>query len=519
MPAPFQCTESALHNPGSRDLPGAPRPDRTARQSQGRRFPSTARKSRPFDRPASDRPAITAPLRHHASMMARMFGYHAAPELVTLWCLEVLGCGLLIYLLLTSGLLNGAPAQLPRLQAANQAAALALTLGAVSFAVGLYSSDIYAGTRRLLAGTALGWIVALPAVGVVGPAVGIHIADTGMLPPLAALTGWTLFVLAVRLAFSHAIRANLFVRRVLVVCADPGDAAAERLAAALRAFRIGAFQVISVLPVGEATNLTRRLLRSRKVWGIIVTDSARNLLAPEQMRAWRGCHLYGDAEFWESRLGRIDIDRAGAAGRPRVHGRSRHRLDAALTRTGDILLSLLLLLFTLPLMVVTALLIKLDSPGPVLYRKERVGLHGRPFILLKFRSMRVDAEARGPVWATARDPRVTRVGASIRLLRIDELPQLFNVLRGQMSFIGPRPERPHFVDQLAGTVPLYRERAWVKPGLTGWAQVSYPYGASVEDARVKLSYDLYYVKHRNLFLALLILFSTVWVVLFQKGAR
>jgi lipopolysaccharide/colanic/teichoic acid biosynthesis glycosyltransferase len=147
------------------------------------------------------------------------------------------------------------------------------------------------------------------------------------------------------------------------------------------------------------------------------------------------------------------------------------------------------------------------------------GLHGRPFILLKFRSMRVDAEARGPVWATARDPRVTRVGASIRLLRIDELPQLFNVLRGQMSFIGPRPERPHFVDQLAGTVPLYRERAWVKPGLTGWAQVSYPYGASVEDARVKLSYDLYYVKHRNLFLALLILFSTVWVVLFQKGAR
>jgi len=161
----------------------------------------------------------------------------------------------------------------------------------------------------------------------------------------------------------------------------------------------------------------------------------------------------------------------------------------------------------------------LDSPGPVLYRQQRVGLNGQPFMLLKLRSMRMDAEADGPVWAIARDPRVTRIGAVIRLTRIDELPQLVNVLRGEMSFIGPRPERPHFVDQLAGAVPLYSERARVKPGLTGWAQVNYPYGASVEDARAKLSYDLYYTRHRSPALAVLILLSTVWVVLFQKGAR
>ena len=133
--------------------------------------------------------------------------------------------------------------------------------------------------------------------------------------------------------------------------------------------------------------------------------------------------------------------------------------------------------------------------------------------------MRTDAEARGPVWAIQQDPRVTRIGSFIRLTRIDELPQLVCVLRGTMSFIGPRPERPHFVEQLERQLPFYRDRALVKPGLTGWAQVNYPYGASVEDARAKLSYDLYYVKHRTLLLDLLILFGTVRVVLFQRGAR
>jgi lipopolysaccharide/colanic/teichoic acid biosynthesis glycosyltransferase len=170
-------------------------------------------------------------------------------------------------------------------------------------------------------------------------------------------------------------------------------------------------------------------------------------------------------------------------------------------------------------MLLTALIIKLDSPGPVFYRQERVGLHGRPFTLYKFRSMRTDAEATGPVWAAKRDARVTRIGNFIRRSRIDELPQLMNVLHGEMSFIGPRPERPHFVEQLSTIIPFYAERSRVKPGLTGWAQVNYPYGASVEDARMKLSYDLYYVKHYNLLLDSLILFATIRVILFQEGAR
>ena len=175
---------------------------------------------------------------------------------------------------------------------------------------------------------------------------------------------------------------------------------------------------------------------------------------------------------------------------------------------------------TLPVMAVTALAIKLDSPGPVFYRQLRTGLNGRSFTLLKFRSMRADAESGGiPRWAQKQDPRITRIGHFIRQTRIDELPQLLNVLRGDMSVVGPRPERPHFVKELALAIEAYTIRDRVKPGITGWAQVNYPYGASVEDAREKLAYDLYYVKNRGFFLDLLILCSTVRVILFREGAR
>ena len=190
----------------------------------------------------------------------------------------------------------------------------------------------------------------------------------------------------------------------------------------------------------------------------------------------------------------------------RAEGFNNGLISRAVKRVIDVLVSLLLLALTFPLMMATAVIIRLDSPGPVLYRQQRVGLFGKPFTLLKFRSMRIDAEAEGaPRWAAMKDPRVTRVGNFIRSTRIDELPQLLNVLRGEMSLIGPRPERPHFVAQLAEVIPFYNERSYVKPGITGWAQVNFPYGASVEDARRKVSYDLYYVKNRGTFLDLLIL--------------
>lgn len=190
-----------------------------------------------------------------------------------------------------------------------------------------------------------------------------------------------------------------------------------------------------------------------------------------------------------------------------------------LKRALDVLISLALLIPGLPLMLLSACIIRLESPGPVIYTQKRVGLHEQEFTVYKFRSMRQDAEKDGAVWAQANDSRVTRFGKFIRKVRIDELPQLWNVLRGDMSFIGPRPERMEFVLKLAEKIPFYNLRHSVKPGLTGWAQVCYPYGASEEDARHKLEYDLYYVKNMSILLDIKIILKTVGVVLFPKGAR
>ena len=181
------------------------------------------------------------------------------------------------------------------------------------------------------------------------------------------------------------------------------------------------------------------------------------------------------------------------------------------------LVALIGALCSLPIAIVTAVLIKLDSRGPILYKQERVGKNGGSFTVMKFRSMRTDAEKAGPVWASLDDDRTTRVGKIIRTLRIDEIPQFWNILRGDMDFVGPRPERPHFVAQLAEEIPYYEQRHLIAPGLTGWAQIKYPYGASIEDARQKLQYDLYYIKNQSLMLDAIILFETVKIILFGRG--
>lgn len=189
-------------------------------------------------------------------------------------------------------------------------------------------------------------------------------------------------------------------------------------------------------------------------------------------------------------------------------------------RAFDIVVSSSVLLFSLPLLLLTAIAIRLESPGPVYYRQERMGRGGRPFVLIKFRSMRQDAETgETPQWAAEKDPRVTRIGAFIRKTRIDELPQIFNVLMGDMSFVGPRPERPYFVDILAQQIPFYQERHAVRPGITGWAQLNYPYGASLEDAKNKLQYDLFYIKYFSIVFDLSIVLQTARVVLWPEGAR
>jgi sugar transferase (PEP-CTERM system associated) len=188
-------------------------------------------------------------------------------------------------------------------------------------------------------------------------------------------------------------------------------------------------------------------------------------------------------------------------------------------RAVDVILASIGLLCAAPLMLLTAIAIRLDSPGPIFYRQDRVGENGHLFTLCKFRSMRMDAEEGTPIWAKDRDERVTRIGRFLRLTRFDELPQLWNVLRGNMSFVGPRPERPYFVEQLAAANPFYMERHCVKPGVTGWAQVRYRYGSSVEDAMEKLQYDLYYVKHLSIIFDLTIVADTVKVILSGKGAK
>lgn len=196
------------------------------------------------------------------------------------------------------------------------------------------------------------------------------------------------------------------------------------------------------------------------------------------------------------------------------------RLSQALKRAADVVLSLILLAIGAIPMLLAALAIKLEDGGPLFYTQERVGLNGVTFRVIKFRSMRVDAERDGKArWAQKNDDRITRVGHIIRKIRVDELPQIFNVLKGEMSFIGPRPERPSIVSDLQDQIPFYQYRHFMKPGITGWAQINYPYGASVEDAREKLKYDLYYIKNYSLLLDLLVVLQTVRVILFSEGAR
>ena len=243
------------------------------------------------------------------------------------------------------------------------------------------------------------------------------------------------------------------------------------------------------------------------------------------LRALLECRLHGIRvtdlpRFFERVHGRIPIEALKASWLIYGNGFRQDPMRTVIKRTFDIMASLVLLITTLPLMVVVAILLGMERGAPIIYRQERVGLGGRTFQLLKFRSMRPDAEADGtPMWAKVGDPRVTRLGAMLRRTRIDELPQLLNVLRGEMSLVGPRPERPVFVEMLTQQIPFYAVRHSVKPGLTGWAQVRYSYGANVEQSMKKLEYDLYYVKNHSLFLDFHILLSTVRVVMRGEGAR
>ena len=257
---------------------------------------------------------------------------------------------------------------------------------------------------------------------------------------------------------------------------------------------------------------------------VIACDQRRGTLPVEILFdcRLRGVEVTDLLDFMERETGQIVVNLMYPSWVIYSNGfNSQNYLRDALDYTMNCLMATLVLLLTWPFMLLTAIIIFFEDvktkDASILYRQERVGLNGQLFNIIKFRSMRLDAEKDGAKWATANDTRVTKIGAFIRKFRIDELPQIWNIFRGEMSFIGPRPERPQFVEQLIREIPYYNQRHNVKPGLAGWAQLNYPYGSSVEDSMEKLKFDLYYVKHQSIMLDILILIRTVEVVLFGKG--
>jgi sugar transferase (PEP-CTERM system associated) len=336
-----------------------------------------------------------------------------------------------------------------------------------------------------------------------------------------------------RLLFYRVIDEDLFKRRVLVYGAGSRAAAIARLRR--RTDRRG-FVVVGFIqsPGDESTLPANQLLdmepgmvvlcRSNRVDEVVVAmdDRRRGFPIADLLECrFMGVEVTELLTFLERETGRVRMDVLNPSWMIFSDGFRRGALRLLSSRVLDLFSSSLILLSSLPVMVLTALAIKIEDGwrAPVFYRQTRVGLAGHPFDILKFRSMHVDAERNGALWAQKRDPRVTRVGTLIRKLRIDELPQIINVFRGHMSFVGPRPERPQFVAEFEEKIPYYVLRHCVKPGITGWAQLCYPYGSSQHDALEKLQYDLYYIKNKCLLFDLTILLQTVEVVFLGKGAR
>lgn len=281
-------------------------------------------------------------------------------------------------------------------------------------------------------------------------------------------------------------------------------------------------QVPAAVRRSDISDLSAHVASLKATEVVLALEERRNSLPLKDLLRVKtaGVHVNEFSSFLERETGRVDLDTLNPSWLIFSDGFSSGRaLSSVAKRAFDILASGILLFLTMPVIAMFALVVKLDSNGPAFFRQKRTGLYGQTFELIKLRSMRADAEKDGSKWAEKNDPRITRVGAFMRKTRIDELPQMWTVLRGHMSFVGPRPEVPAFVTDLEDKLPYYAERHMVKPGITGWAQINYPYGASIEDARHKLEYDLYYAKNYTPFLDLLIMLQTLRVVLWPDGAR
>ena len=334
-----------------------------------------------------------------------------------------------------------------------------------------------------------------------------------------------------RLLLGSFLGTAAFKRRVLVLGAG---ARAERLQV-LAAKQDSGFLITNFIAMDEGTAVIASAISRQSIADlgkfvegdgadevVLALQERRNALPLKDLLRvkTKGVPVNEFSSFLERETGRVDLDTLNPSWLIFSDGFSAgRRLSGWGKRAFDVGVSSILLIFSLPVIAIFALLIRLESKGPAFFRQTRVGLYGQHFQIPKLRSMRVDAEAQGVKWAEKDDPRITRIGRIIRKVRIDELPQLWSVLKGEMSFVGPRPELPKFVADLEECLPYYAERHMVKPGITGWAQINYPYGASIEDARHKLEYDLYYAKNYTPFLDLLILLQTARVILWPDGAR
>lgn len=409
--------------------------------------------------------------------------------------------------------------------------ALMIALGMA--ALGLYQAHMRETWFGLVARQAVGFVfgvVALIVIYYVFPQVYIGRSVFG----LAMAFGFVL-VAALRVVFMRLIDVESLKRRVLILGA--GESAAliprwMRRRADRRGFTIVGFVRMGAETIAVPEDLLLVLDGSLLVWArrlqiheiVVGPDDRRAGLPMEELLDCKqaGIAVTDLATFFERESGKVKLSLIEPSWLVFSDGFDFSPLRRVVKRVFDVSTALIVLALTWPFMLIVALAIRIESGSgqPILYRQERVGEHGRVFALTKFRSMRTDAELDGVArWATRNDDRVTRVGRIIRKSRLDELPQLGNVLRGEMSLVGPRPERPQFVAELAGKIRYYNLRHCVKPGLAGWAQLRYPYGASEEDATEKLKYDLFYVKNNNLLFDLLILIQTVEIVLFGRGAR
>ena len=396
-------------------------------------------------------------------------------------------------------------------------------------AVGVYGADslrsMRFATARLLVAVSLGII----AITFIDFLLGGHNFWRSTLA--YAMSGSVIALLLNRLIVGGILGASAFRRRVLVLGAGMRADRLRKLSAKPESgFVIVGYVLMTesvpviaeAIPRGAIHNLTRHVENLGVSEVVLALEERRNSLPLADLLRIKttGVHVNDFSSFIERETGRVDLDSVNPSWLIFSDGFSSGRaISSVAKRLFDIFVSALLLTLTAPLIAVFAVLVKLDSRGPAFFRQTRVGLFGQDFDVIKLRSMHTDAEANGAQWATKDDPRVTRLGKFIRKVRIDELPQTWSVLKGEMSFVGPRPERPEFVAELEEQMPFYAERHMVKPGITGWAQINYPYGASVEDSRHKLEYDLYYAKNYTPFLDLLILLQTLRVVLWHEGAR